>query len=81
MRINVRKEMGQKGVFGSGLTLRMTESGQYIKKGEVNWVQPFKPKLLEGFFCFTPVFGVWCLVFSMTYVTLYQFVSILNTKY
>jgi len=58
MRINVRKEMGQKGVFGSGLTLRMTESGQYIKKGEVNWVQPFKPKLLEGFFNFIEWHGI-----------------------
>jgi hypothetical protein len=32
-----------KRVFDGGFTLRKTENGQYIKKGQVNWVQPFKP--------------------------------------
>jgi hypothetical protein len=53
-----RDEIGQKAVFGNGFTLRKTETGQYISKGQVNWVQPFKPLSLEGFFCFTLVFGV-----------------------
>jgi len=42
MRIFARDEMGQKRVFGNGFTLRKTENGQYIKKGQANWVQPFK---------------------------------------
>jgi hypothetical protein len=58
MRIFAHNGMGQKGVFGIGLTLRMTETGQYIKKGQVNWVQPFKPKLLEGFFNFIEWHGI-----------------------
>jgi hypothetical protein len=30
--IFVQNEMGQKKMFGSGLTLRMTETGQYTKR-------------------------------------------------
>jgi hypothetical protein len=35
-------EMGQKWASGNGFTLRMTETGQYISKGQENWVQPFR---------------------------------------
>jgi hypothetical protein len=34
--------------FYKGLPLRTTETEQYIKKGQVNWVQPFKQLSLEG---------------------------------
>jgi hypothetical protein len=42
--------MGKKWPLENGFTLRKTENRQYIKKGQENWVQPFKPKSLEGFF-------------------------------
>ena len=36
--------------FLCGFALRPTEMEQLIIKGQVNWVQPFKPSTLEGFF-------------------------------
>ena len=54
---------GAKRVFGNGFTLRKTENGQYIKKGQANWVQPFRQ--LEAWRVFLFYTSVWCFVFGV----------------